>query len=445
MNYTDYINKDIRCDCGRLHSCRIREIIIKDNAIKELTGIIEKNNYESIYIAADENTWKAAGKWTLKAIEQAARGTDKRREIKITKYIFKNNNLLADEASIATLLIHAPSESDLVIGIGTGTINDICKLISKKLKNDYAIVATAPSMDGFASNISMLTLNCIKTAIPTKQPDYIICDLRILCKSPRHMIASGMADIFSKSVSLTDWKLAELVNDEYYCSNVEKIIIKTIQAAETVITPHIGNETNDFLQNKKTIKAIMEALIMSGISKAFISDFKPLSLSEHNLLAYLQMKLLQDKNVTIPYGTGIAVSTVKKIKLYEKLKKRQPDFETAKESTHFDMEEWRNEIISVYGKAADNIIELEKNCKKNSDMNVQKRLKKLQENRDEVFSIITTLPPSDYIIDLFKTMDIPYKAKHIGISKETLKDSIKYAKELSNSYELLQLLYDLKT
>ena len=88
MSRTDYISSDLKHSLGMSLPCHIREIIIKDGAIKELTGIIEKNNYKSIFIAADENTWKAAGKQTLKAIEQAARDTDMRKEIQVTKYIF---------------------------------------------------------------------------------------------------------------------------------------------------------------------------------------------------------------------------------------------------------------------------------------------------------------------------------------------------------------------
>ena len=395
MNYTDYINKDIQCDCGRLHSSHIKEIILKDNAIKELTAIIEKNNYKNIYIAADENTWKAAGKLTLKSIELAARGMDKRREIKITKCIFKDNILLADETSIAMLLVHAPSECDIVIGIGTGTINDLCKLISKRMKTHYAIVVTAPSMDGFASGRSMVTLNCIKTMIATKQPDYIICDLKILCKTPKHMIAAGAAVILGNYVTLAEWAIGELINDEPFCLEAEKLIRKSIEAAEDVIQTHINDETKDFLQDKRTIKSIMESLIMIGTAKYFVDDLNAVPESVQCLSSYWEMLFMQEEKQTIPYGTSIAVSTVKLIKLYERMKKSQPDLDTVK-------------------------------AQRNSESEVKKRLIRFEENRDEAVSIINMLPPSDYIKDLLKAIDMPYKLKHIGISKEIFKDSIEY-------------------
>lgn len=416
MNYTDYINKDIQCDCGRLHSSNIREIIIKDNAIKELTAIIEKSNYKSIYIAADENTWKAAGRLTLKSIEQAARGMDKRREIKITKHIFKDNKLIADEAAIATLFVDAPSEGDLIIGIGTGTINDLCKLISKRLKIDYAIVVTAPSMDGFASAISMLTLNYIKKPVTTKQPDYIICDLRILCKAPKYMIEAGTAVILGNYVTLTDWNIAELIDNENYCHEGEKLIKKSIIETEEIIKHHIADETKDFLQNKRNIKTIMESLIMSGIAKSFIYEFNSVQKRVHWLSTYWEMLFMQEKKQTLPYGTFIAVNTVRLIKLYEKIKKEQPDFEAVKENIHFIMEEWENKI---------------------SQSEVKKMFAILEENWDEAVSIIRTLPQSNYIKNLLKAIDMPYKLKHIGISKEDFKNSIKnYTKTLEKTRKM---------
>lgn len=393
MDYTDYINREIKCDCGRLHRSNIKEIIIKDNAIRELASIIEKNSYKSIYIAADENTWKAGGKLTLKSIEQAARGTDKRREIKITKHIFKDEKLIADEASIAKLLVHAPSEGDLVIGIGTGTINDLCKLISKRLKIDYAIVVTAPSMDGFATGISILALNHVKMLIDTKQPDYIICDLRIMCKAPKHMIGAGVAVILGNYVTLTDWSIAELSNNEAYCCEVEKLIRKSIGMAEEIIKLHIEDETSDFLQDKRNIKIFMESLIASGISKNYIYELYSVPERIHCLSMYWEMLFMNGEKQTIPYGTSIAVGTVRLIKLYEKVKKR----------------------LAIH-----------------------------EENWDEAVSIISTLPQTDYIKALFKTIDMPYKLKDIGISKENLKAGIKYADYLGYKYGLFYMPADLK-
>ena len=40
---------------------------------------------------------------------------------------------------------------DLLVGVGSGVINDLCKHVSNCLHIPYIIVATAPSMDGYVS------------------------------------------------------------------------------------------------------------------------------------------------------------------------------------------------------------------------------------------------------------------------------------------------------
>ena len=61
------------------------------------------------------------------------------------------------------------------------------------------------------------------------------------------------------------------------------------------------------------------------------------------------------------------------------------------------------------------------------NINFKEKYAILEENREEAVSIISALPKADYIKDLLKALDMPYKLKHIGISKKNLKDSIKYA------------------
>ena len=443
MDFSEYINREIKCGCGRIHKCYIKDIIIKDNAVKEIERIIDDNGYKNIFIVADTNTWKAAGVQTLKAIESAMRETDGRKSIKVTKYIFKDRELIPDEKSIGTLIINVPEGCDFVIAVGSGTINDMCKLISGRINADYCIVATAPSMDGFASNVSPLIINHLKTTIETKIPDYIIGDIEILRSAPKHMIAAGAGDIIGKYVCLTDWKLANLVNKEYYCREMEDLVRKSVETVVSTIRPYIGSDNNDFLRNKKTVEGIMEGLVLSGIAMSYVGNSRPASGSEHHLSHYWEMMFLFEGRKMVPHGTKVAIGTLKTIKLYEKLRRRKPDFNQARENIHFDKKKWEKEMKRVYREAADKVIELENTCKKNSDEEVGRRLDILDKNWGRAEKIMDTLPASDYIEDILKAMGAPYKAKHVGVEKEVLKDSIKYAKELRNRYGLLQILFDI--
>ena len=44
-------------------------------------------------------------------------------------FLFETLEVVPDEAAIGSLLMHFDTACDLVIGIGTGTINDMCRLL----------------------------------------------------------------------------------------------------------------------------------------------------------------------------------------------------------------------------------------------------------------------------------------------------------------------------
>lgn len=60
--------------------------------------------------------------------------------------------LLPDNAAVALLEERIGADTELVLGVGSGVINDLCKHGSWRRGLPYVIVATAPSMDGYASS-----------------------------------------------------------------------------------------------------------------------------------------------------------------------------------------------------------------------------------------------------------------------------------------------------
>ena len=51
--------KGRQCECGKIHSCRIRHIIIKSGAVSELGKLTV--NYHHILLVADTNTYRVCG------------------------------------------------------------------------------------------------------------------------------------------------------------------------------------------------------------------------------------------------------------------------------------------------------------------------------------------------------------------------------------------------
>ena len=73
--------------------------------------------------------------------------------------------MVPDEVTIGEFIINYYNDADVIVAVGSGVLNDLCKFMSYKLNTPYIIVATAPSMDGYASIGSALSIENLKTTV----------------------------------------------------------------------------------------------------------------------------------------------------------------------------------------------------------------------------------------------------------------------------------------
>jgi glycerol-1-phosphate dehydrogenase [NAD(P)+] len=426
-NWDDYLNTEIDCNCGVKHRCDIDKIIIEEGAISKLSEIIMSGFYHNTCVVCDNITEEVAGKMVYQELRNNL--------IQFEPIILKDREPIADEKNIGEILIHIAPKCDLIIAIGSGTINDLCKFVSYKMGIDYIIVATAPSMDGYASNVAPLIVNHLKCTYEVGRPKAIIADTRILAEAPLTMLAAGVGDILGKYVCLCDWKLSNTVTGEYYCDFVEALVKDSLELAVKAVA-----KLNE--RDKDAITAIMEALVLSGIAMSYIGNSRPASGSEHHLSHFWELSFLQKNKPCALHGTKVGVGTVIALKLYESLREKEIDFDSLK-TPDFDEAAWREEIQRVYGEAADEVIALEEKVHKNSNEAVQARRIALKENIIEIYALIDKLPQSEKIAEILNSMYAPYLPEQIKVDTEELKNSILYAKELRNRYGILQLMFDI--
>ena len=80
-------------------------------------------------------------------------------------------------------------DCDVIVAVGSGTLNDLCKFSSFQLGLDYMVFATAPSMDGFVSIGAALITNYVKTTYQAHVPLAVIGDTDILAAAPMEMMS----------------------------------------------------------------------------------------------------------------------------------------------------------------------------------------------------------------------------------------------------------------
>ena len=199
------------CDCGRRHSVDIKKIAVGRGVINELPDILSEYKDKKIILVSDDNTHKVAGAKVLEMLRDNGFSG-------VSEYIAVSDDypiVVPDERVVARLLYEVPNDAALLVAIGSGTINDLCKIVSYKMKIASVTVGTAPSMDGYASPMSPLIVNHAKVTYPSQYPNALVCDSEIMATAPDVMFRAGFGDIVGKYTALADWQLAVKMNGKY--------------------------------------------------------------------------------------------------------------------------------------------------------------------------------------------------------------------------------------
>lgn len=428
IDLSKYIGKEMQCSCGKTHFSAVKAVEIDAGVAKKMPGMLWKMGYRKLFLVADVNTWEAAGKCARDELEKAG--------LSVKSLVLQDEELVPDERVLGAIFMACPVDVDLVLAVGSGTINDLCKFVSHRVGKDYAVFASAPSMDGFVSVGAALMTNHVKTTYDTHGPVAVFGDTDILAKAPMNMITAGLGDILGKYTCLLDWKLAHLIEGEYYCEEVVSMVKEAIE-----IVTQQGPRIKD--RDPEAVKAVTRALVLTGMAMSFVGNSRPASGCEHHLSHYWEMKFIMEGKKPILHGTKVGVGMVTASYLYQMLSEEKIDFETAL-AHGFDYERWEKKVIDCYKEAAPGIIALEKQCQKNGLPERNRRILWMQKNWELVIKTIReSLPGVAAVEKLLSDLDAPIRPQQIGVSEELVKDGILLAKEVRNRFTLLQILWDL--
>ena len=325
-----YDEKLQTCTCGKKHVFPLKEILSGKGVTDKLPDIISKYGIKKPFIVADENTFKAAGKRVTEILNASG--------VPFGQFLFGKETVEPDEKAVESVLCAFDSSCDAVIGVGSGVINDICKILAKENDKFYIIVATAPSMDGYASATSSMAVKGLKTSVSSKCPDVIIGDVDVLKNAPLKMLKAGLGDMLAKYVSILEWRLSHEINGEYYCETVAEMI-------RTARDECVKNAAGLLKREEKAVKAVFDGLIIGGIAMAYAGVSRPASGAEHYISHVIDMRGLQFGTKIELHGIQCAIATLITARLYDKLKTVTINDEKAERETHaFDKRAWEENL-----------------------------------------------------------------------------------------------------
>lgn len=300
---SQWAGMEYSCACGKSHKVDIQAIRVGSGVIQELPGILRDLGASHIFLVADNYTYEAAGRQVEQLLDQAGLPYHKR--------VFQTETpLVPNEYALGSVLATMTSQDDMLLAVGSGTLNDVTKYVSARTGVPYVIAATAPSMDGYASTVAPTILDGFKTTLPAVYPAAIVADVDILKDAPMPMLTAGFGDIIGKFTSLADWRLSHQLNGEYYCPEVAGVI-------EAAVETCAANAQALAQREPQAIQAVTEALILSGLAMGMVGVSRPASGAEHQMAHYWEMDALRRGEEHPLHGNAVGVGTVLAASLYE--------------------------------------------------------------------------------------------------------------------------------
>jgi glycerol-1-phosphate dehydrogenase [NAD(P)+] len=266
----------------------IKEVLLESDIISRLDLLIVNQGFQdkNILLVSDQN---------LRTIYQKVSNSITSNNI--SSLVLENPN--ADDITMATVEKRCV-DADLVIAVGSGTINDLCKISSYNNNIPYIVVATAPSMNGYASANASITIDGHKKSLMAHQAKAIYFDLDIISKAPERMIKAGIGDSMCYYTCYFDWLLSSLILK----TNFNNEVFEVIKPYQDELMNYGGH-----FRDVEFSKIICELLIVSGFAMYLCKGSYPASQGEHLISHFLEMKY-PDIAKRYLHGQQIAVTTL---------------------------------------------------------------------------------------------------------------------------------------
>lgn len=425
-----YLHQNARaCACGKVHMCALESLIVGKNALDALPDQLHHQGCTKVFLLADANTYVAAGERVTALLNQAG--------IPYAKYVYEQSPE-PNEAAVGAAVMHFDTACDVVLAVGSGVIGDISKILASLSGATYMIVATAPSMDGYASTTSSMTRNGLKVSIPSKCASVIIGDTDILKNAPMETLISGLGDMLAKYISIAEWRISHVVTGEYYCETVADTVRSSLAKC-------VQNAKGLLQRDEVAVTAVFEGLVMAGAAMSYAGTSRPASGVEHYFSHLWDMRGVAFGESVSTHGIQCAVGTLLAARLYERMRVITPNRESGLAYARaFDRDAWFAQLTEFLGDGARDMIALEEKEQKYSVEKHAARLEIILSQWDVLTEIMATeIPSADAIETLLDQIGCPKSVRSWGLSSDILSVTFQATKDIRDKYVLSRLAFDL--
>ena len=310
--------------------------------------------------------------------------------------------------------------------VGSGTINDVCKLVTFSDGRPYAVFATAPSMNGYTSTTASITSAAgLKTSLPAHAPLGVFIDLAVNASAPAYLRASGLGDSLCRSTAQVDWWLSHRLFGTRYTSLPFRLQVPD----ETLMLEHAaGLAAGDV----PAVAYLHRVLVLVGLGVSFVGTTHHGSMGEHQISHYIDC-FAGARHPGTRHGQQVGVASLTMARLQRALFTRtEPPLLRPTQIDEPDM-------VRRCGNAQQCLIEWQKKAlTAQSAAELNDKLRRIwPELRAECLGFALPVERMQWALH---GAGGPTSAQEMGLDPEFYREAVVHAREMRNRYSVLDLL-----
>ncbi|MDR2767854.1 MAG: iron-containing alcohol dehydrogenase [Treponema sp.] len=296
-------------------------MFVKEGALEEIPALLgryfagDSGEIPPLFLAADENTWRAAGEELERILRASALAVN-------GSYIFPAAGLHGDYAlveKLAALMKERRGNGNLVpVAIGAGTINDLVKCAAADCGLPYCCLPTAASVDGYTAPGAALLRNGFKQTVPCAAPRLVAADTRVLANAPAFLSSSGYGDLAGKLIAGADWIIADRL---YALDPSVPGLMPVNDRAWTMVQVPLREElaaaSGAAAGDKDAGGVLFEALGITGFALQYMKDSRAVSGCEHMWAHVWEMENLRCRGETVTHGHKVVMGSLAAAAFFE--------------------------------------------------------------------------------------------------------------------------------
>lgn len=418
MHPADLLGIKFACECGKTHSIPIRAVVYSATAIQQLPVMLDCHLAgQRINLVADDRTYPLIGRECEAILNQSGRI--------VQSFIVPDaphGGPICDDITRDALYSRL-SPCDGFLAVGSGTISDLVKWIACDAKLPYVVVPTAASMNGYASDNIAPSIRGVKRVLSGTVPRVIVAVPSVIQQAPYELTAAGFGDVLAKPVSMTDWKLNQLLFAEYYCPFCAQLIHELEPA-------YMAHPEAIRAQEPRAIEALFQSLVYSGVSMTMAGTSFPASGGEHMISHVLDMTAALYAAPHDYHGRQVGLGTIFACALYERV--------LALDAPRFQFHAERTD--EAYWQTLTAVVEEEHGLKRRKSERAVKRLRAEPNLWDSLRAELKPMTqPAATIKQLLRAAGAAHRLEDIGCTRERFLAAVHHAHQMRERYTIIDL------